>query len=157
MQRPQVPSSDLSHLHGELTVQACGEMVGRRGGGARSHLTVFSLRMSERKPPFHSWAMLWTTCQGVQTCHTVSNWPSLKCLFLALLQTVRNWNKWLKIIFLAVTGETPECPSQHPDTLNTSSWTLKRKSECQVPKTYHGCRACVNLAHWYSQLSLFIS
>lgn len=41
--------------------------------------------------------------------------------------------KWLKIIFLAVTGETPECPSQHPDTLD-DHLEPKRKSECQVPR-----------------------
>ena len=41
--------------------------------------------------------------------------------------------KWLKIILLAVTGETPECPSQHPDTLD-DHLEPKRKSECQVPR-----------------------
>ncbi|KAB0388195.1 hypothetical protein FD755_003151 [Muntiacus reevesi] len=37
--------------------------------------------------------------------------------------------KWLKIILLAVTGETPDGPSQHPDTLD-DHLEPKRKSEC---------------------------
>lgn len=73
----------------------------KKGGlvGAGSHLTMFFLyvpcfflRMSEPRPPFHSWATLWMICWGVQTCHTVSNWPS-PSLCTALLQTVKNWNR----------------------------------------------------------------
>ena len=40
--------------------------------------------------------------------------------------------KWLKIILLAVTGETPDGPSKHPATLDDDP-EPKRKSECWVP------------------------
>ena len=37
--------------------------------------------------------------------------------------------KWLKIILLAVTGETPDGPGKHPATLDDDP-EPKRKSEC---------------------------
>lgn len=37
--------------------------------------------------------------------------------------------KWLKIIFLAVTGETPDGPNKHPATLDDHPES-KKKSEC---------------------------
>lgn len=40
--------------------------------------------------------------------------------------------KWLKVILLAVTGETPDGPSEHLDTSNNLPGP-KRKSECWTP------------------------
>lgn len=40
--------------------------------------------------------------------------------------------KWLKIIFLAVTGETPDGPNKHPATLDDHP-EPRKKSECWTP------------------------